>query len=283
VKIALIADIHANLQALHAVVDDIGRWLPDQLVVLGDVINRGPRPRECLEFVLQRQLAAGWLVTIGNHEEYVIRQCRQPDQTEQMRDLFLPSRWTGLQIGESGVGAVEQWPFSVTLPGPEGSEVRGTHASMLHTRDGVFPDTSDAELRAKIGTPQPDVLAVGHTHVPLVRTLDHALVVNAGAVGMPFDGDPRASYAQLEWRAQAWHARIVRLDYDRGRSERDFVDSGFLEEGGELTRVMLWERRLARGLLFEWTRDYEAAVLDGELTVAQSVNEYLRAKGLTEN
>ena len=51
------------------------------------------------------------------------------------------------------------------------------------------------------------------------------LVVNAGAVGLPFDGDTRASYAQLTWQCGAWHADVIRLDYDRRQAGRDFYET----------------------------------------------------------
>jgi len=63
------------------------------------------------------------------------------------------------------------------------------------------------------GTPRPDVLVGGHTHVPFVRTVDGMLVVNAGTVGRPFDGDPRASWALLDLDEGRVQARIRRVDY----------------------------------------------------------------------
>jgi len=283
-RIALLSDVHANLRALTTVAEDITRWRPDHVLVLGDVVNRGPRPRECLEFVLQRAHDDGWLCVIGNHEEYVLREYRQPDKTGPLRAMFRASQWTGECIGGAGVAAIEQWPFTAALRFDEGGEVRVTHASMLHTRDGIFPDTSHDELRSKIGTPLPAAFCVGHTHIPLQRVLnpEKSLVVNTGSVGMPFDGDSRASYAQLEWRRSGWHARIVRLEYDRAQAERDFAESGFLEDGGPHALVMQWELRLARGLLFEWVRDYEAAVTNEELSMERAVKLFLAERGLGE-
>jgi predicted phosphodiesterase len=283
-RIALLADVHGNLRALTAAAEDVARWNPDHVLVLGDVVNRGPRPRECLDFVLQRVRDAGWRCVIGNHEEYVLREFRQPDRSRPLREMFRASRWTGEQLGAAGIAAIEQWPFTAALQFEEFGEVRAAHASMLHTRDGIFPDTGPDELRRKVGAPLPAAFCVGHTHIPLTRALhpEGALVVNAGSVGMPFDGDTRASYAQLEWQRGAWAARIVRLDYDRALAERDFADTGFLEDAGPHAYVMRWEHRIARGLLFDWTRDYEAAVMNEELTMEQAVQRFLEEKGLGE-
>jgi len=284
-KIALLADVHANQRALASVAEDIARWRPDHVLVLGDVVNRGPCPRECLEFVLQRAREDGWVCIIGNHEEYVLREYRQPDKIGPLREMFRASQWTGERIGAEGVVAIEQWPFTTALQFEEGGEVRAAHASMLHTRDGIFPETSHDEIRSKIGAPLPAAFCVGHTHIPLQRLLhpENALVVNTGSVGMPFDGDPRASYAQLEWRRNAWRARITRLEYDRAQAVRDFAQTGFLEDGGPHAAVMQWELRLSRGLLFEWVRDYEAAVVGSELSMERAVALFLQERGLGEN
>ncbi|HLB49171.1 MAG TPA: metallophosphoesterase [Anaerolineales bacterium] len=59
-KIAILADIHANIVALQTVADHIGQWRPDAVIVAGDVVNRGPRPLGCLRFVQEKQRAKGW-------------------------------------------------------------------------------------------------------------------------------------------------------------------------------------------------------------------------------
>ena len=65
------------------------------------------------------------------------------------------------------------------------------------------------------------------------------------------------------------------MGYDKARAERDFATSGFLEQGGALTRLMLDELRHSRMYLGPWMRRYHTAVLDGEITVAAAVEEFL--------
>ena len=77
--------------------------------------------------------------------------------------------------------------------------------------------------------PIPALFCTAHTHWPLIRHIDSAVVVNVGAVGLPFDGDKRAAYAQITWQDGEWQPDIIRLDYDLQRAEQDFFDSGFLQ------------------------------------------------------
>jgi hypothetical protein len=169
-------------------------------------------------------------------------------------------------------------PLYVDITGPNGDTVRVTHASMVNNRNGVFPRTTDDDLRHKIQTPNhppPAVLCVGHTHWPLIRSIDDTLVVNVGSVGLPFDGDHRAAYGQLTRHCGQWHAEIIRLDYDRQQAEQDFYDSGYLEGGGVLTRLIIDEFHIARPHLFRWMHEYYPLTVNGDLSVEEAVINYL--------
>ena len=120
-----------------------------------------------------------------------------------------------------------------------------------------------------------DCLSSGIPTSRLIRTLDGTLVVNVGSAGLPFDGDHRASYARLTWQHGAWHAEIVRLEYDRVQAERDFDETGFIAQAGPLARLMRAELQQARSTLYEWTSYYEAAVASGEMSLDESVKRVL--------
>jgi len=275
-KIAVLADVHANLVAFQTVVAHIKQWQPDQVVVAGDTVNRGPRPRECLHLLQDKMATAGWLVVRGNHEEYVIHQAH-PDrpQSGPEYDFFQATHWTHRQLGAE-VAALEAMPFQVSLMGPDGSEVRVVHASMFGTRDGIFTHTSDDEIRRKI-TPAPQVFCVGHTHRPLIRQIDETLVVNVGSAGLSFDSDHRVAYGQLTWQHGRWQAEIIRLIYDYEVAERDFYETTYLAEGGPLVELVLDELRCADSRLAAWASVYEAQVLAGQISMAESVRRFLKS------
>lgn len=275
-KLAILADIHANLRALHTVAAHLEAWQPDRVIIAGDVVNRGPRSLDCLRFVQEKQRTHGWHIVRGNHEEYVIGHSR-PDAPRSGPE-FEVNRYSYQAFRQlnGDVSALEALPFSISVHAPDGSDVRVTHASMRGNRDGIYPKTTDDELRQQIGPPPaPTLFCVGHTHIPLVRRIDSTLVVNVGAVGMPFDGDPRASYGQVSWHAGAWHAAIIRLPYDRHQAERDFRETNFLEESGPLGYLILHEFQHARPRLFSWATQYHARVLAGEISLEASVQALL--------
>lgn len=274
-KLAVLADIHANYIALQTVTEHVEAWCPDKVVVAGDIVNRGPRPVECLRFVQEKQQSHGWLTVRGNHEDYVIS-CGEPDAPSAgpEYDIFRTGHWTYRQLN-GNVSALEAMPFQQSLKIPNDIEARITHGSMRGNRDGIYPETTNDELRQQI-QPPPSLLCVGHTHRPLVRQIDGTLVVNVGAAGLPFDSDLRASYAQLIWQQGEWSAKIIRLNYDRQQTEKDFYESGFMEESGAFAPLILNEFHTARSRLYQWAERYEAKVLAGEMTIQESVNRYLK-------
>jgi diadenosine tetraphosphatase ApaH/serine/threonine PP2A family protein phosphatase len=182
--------------------------------------------------------------------------------------------WTYQQLADQ-VAALAALPDSYSLVAPDGRELRAVHAAMGNNRLGIYPDTTEAEIRERM-SPPPAVFVTGHTHRPLMRQVDGTLVVNIGSVGSPFDEDRRLSYGRFTWTpSRGWQAEIPRLDYDWQQTERDYVTSGFLEYGGPLAQLMLLEHRKSRGLIHRWASRYQEAVLRGALTLAESVRKVM--------
>lgn len=282
-KIAVLADIHANLVALRSAASHIDKWQPDWVIVLGDLVNRGPRPAECLQFVSAKVEQEGWLLVRGNHEDYVISQS-DPDSPKSgpIFDVHRASYWTYQQLS-CDVSDLVAMPFQQSLFDPHGGEVRFVHASMQGNRIGIYPETSDSELDKRVNTNKsegnsqlPILLCVGHTHRPLIRKRRNTLVVNAGSTGLPFDGDKRLAYAQLQFIQGAWRAKIIRLEYDIARAERDFHESGYLDGGGPLVKVVLHELQTASSQLYYWAEKYQDLALSGDISMQFSVNQYLQ-------
>src|SRR5206468_3573549 len=153
------------------------------------------RSRDCLRFVLAHAAASGWRIIRGNHEEYVLRVALDPSARPGLDGTVRENvGWTARQLADE-IATIDCLPAQISLRAPDGGEVRVVHASMRHNRDNILPETPDEILREQIA-PAPPLICVGHTHQPLIRTVDTTLVVNAGSAGLPFDGDTRASYAQ---------------------------------------------------------------------------------------
>jgi len=275
-KVAVLADIHANLAAFTAVIADIERWQPDAVIIAGDIINRGPLPRPCLELALRMRTERGWYVLRGNHEGYVLHydhdlQMGRPPQGGR-RALLGPIIWTHQEVVDL-LPEVAALPTNLALTS-RGGVIMAYHASIHHDRDGLLPTHGQYELKTRID-PHATVFCTAHTHMPFVRRVDETLVVNVGSVGLPFDGDWRAAYARLTWdHGHGWQAQIVRVAYDREatlRAARELM----IPSGGPITHIMLRELETASSLLFDFVPVYNEPVIAGIISLDEAVNRFL--------
>lgn len=223
--IALISDIHANLDALNVVLDDIDRRGVEQIRCLGDIIGYGPNPLECLDLVMQR---CEWAL-MGNHDFAVLF-----EPTSFNASAEQASFWTRRQfeLEPDAAKRRQRWEYlgGLIVRRREPGET-WVHASPRRPiNEYIFPDdviTAPSKM-AQIFDRIESRCFCGHTHVAGVFTdepdfyppadlggsypfdPDEKCIVNPGSVGQPRDRDPRASYALLhEDRVE-----FVRLDYD---------------------------------------------------------------------
>lgn len=273
-KIAILSDIHGNLPALTAVLEDIARWRPDRVVVNGDLVSRGPYSLECLR-LLQRGFPQADYLT-GNHETYVLRCADEPaDPDSPTLEIDRFAEWALRRLG-GAVDEIRAWGDHLDLTDLEqGASVHITHGSCLGNRDGISARTQDADLPAKLGTPR-DLFVGSHTHKPLQRRFNGTLVVNTGSVGQPLDDDARAAYGRFTLHDGRWQAGIARVAYDKTQAEKDFVDSGFLAEAGPMARLIFHELQTAHAHVGPWRNLYLDAVKNRQISVADSVAAYLR-------
>lgn len=272
-KIAVISDIHGNVPALGAVLEDIQRWRPDQLIVNGDLVNRGPYSLQCLRMIQAAFPSARYLT--GNHESYVLNMVDNPTPADDPSyDLSRFAAWTAAQLGEEVVAELRTWGDHIDMEELDGGSLHVTHGSRVGNRDGIRADTPLDDLPAKLGDPR-DLFIASHTHRPMVRPYNDSLVVNVGSVGQPLDGDPRAAYGRFSFAGGAWRADIARIEYDKQRAEQDFHDSGFLAECGPMAAMIHLELRSSRMHVGPWMRHYLPLVKAGEISVAQGVRDYL--------
>lgn len=273
-KVAVFSDVQGNLPAMEVAAEHILAWDPDLVVMDGDLVNRGPSSAACLDLFETLRRGRGWLPVLGNHEAWVLRCAGQAPATVLEAEMRRFADWTLAQLGDRAQ-TLAAWPDHLTLHAPgDPAWVHVTHGTMAGNRDGISASVPDADLAAKLPLGV-DLFVTAHTHKPLERRLGATRILNVGSVGSPFDGDPRGSYAQLEHRSGQWETRIIRLAYDRDRAERDFRDSGMLEQGGALAPILCEEWRRARGLMSQWRSDHEPAVLAGERPLAAAVAAFL--------
>jgi predicted phosphodiesterase len=282
-RIAVIADIHGNVPALRAVLDDLDRQSLDEVIVGGDLVGRGPQGSRIVDIIADR----GWPTIRGNHEDYLLSFRRKdvPDDWLEA-DEWAASRWMAAELDDEHAEFVDQLPMAYTSSVAPG--LRVVHGSPESYTDGIGPWLDQSAIARRWNQVDESVLVCAHTHRPLIRQIDRdsGIVVNVGSVGLPFNGDPRAQYAILEHSDGRWDVEFRQVEYDRDHLIERYHDTGFLTDGGITAEVLLREVREARPFLvpfLEWCkltgRDVHRESFDTFLTKfdpADSIGAFLR-------
>ncbi|WP_226037043.1 metallophosphoesterase family protein [Aquibacillus saliphilus] len=210
-KIAFISDIHGNAHALDAVLDDISKKNIDKIYVLGDIAYRGPEPKRSIELVRNLKTT----VVKGNADEWIVRGVQKGEVPDQALDLMNQERdFATSQLEQSDIDYLSSLPTEATFE-EEGTAFHIFHATPTSLFDVVLPDVEDKDIETKLmAEKSADVYLYGHIHKPYVRYINGKTVINLGSVGLPFDGQTKASYAIVNLTKKSMSTSIERVSYD---------------------------------------------------------------------
>ena len=208
-RVAIVSDVHGNLTAFEAVLAHIERQAPDLVLHGGDLALMGAQPAAIIDRV--REL--GWPGVVGNTDEVLWRPEEQARQEELapklgalLRLIFQEYAPATLELlGEERVTWLRGLPAKQRL-----DDLVLVHAAPGDLWRAPMPDAKDDELSAVYEPLGAATAVYGHIHRPYTRTLSRLTVANSGSVGMPWDGDPRASYLLIE----DGHPNLIRVEYD---------------------------------------------------------------------
>jgi diadenosine tetraphosphatase ApaH/serine/threonine PP2A family protein phosphatase len=230
-RYAILADIHANLEAFTAVLDDIGeKGDIEEIWCLGDVVGYGPDPHRCIEILGQCK----HICIAGNHDMAAIGKV----DTSYFNPLAVAAiNWTAEQLTEDDVKYLEELPqtkqqgdFTLVHGSPMEPLWEYIISAGIALRNFTYIDTT--------------YCLVGHSHVPMAFMKDkdtgckpvaltpgiglalgkNKMIINPGAVGQPRDGDPRASYAIYDSERRMVH--LYRVDYNIEATQKKIMERG---------------------------------------------------------
>ena len=184
-KVAAIYDIHGNLPALEAVVADIRKAGVDRIVVGGDVF---PGPMACEVLGYLRALTTPVQFISGNGDRVVLEQKAGKESNEVPEPFRDVIRWNAQQLRPEDQQLLAGWPTTITVDVPGLGPVLFCHATPRNDVEIFTRLTSAARLVPVFRGLNASTVICGHTHMQFDRTLGRIRVVNAGSVGMPFQG-----------------------------------------------------------------------------------------------
>lgn len=212
-RVAILSDIHGNLTAFDAVVADIKAAAPDLVFHGGDLADGGSRPSE----IIDRIRDLGWQGVMGNGDQML---CRPESLEEFAAQSSAPSAlWASVRemaaatrdlLGSERLSWLRELPIAIA---PQGFAI--VHATPQSCWTAAPTNASNDELCQIYSGLERPIAVLGHAHIPSIKSLSGTLkfLINTGSVGLPFDGDPRASYLLLDDGAPI----IRRVDYSVDR------------------------------------------------------------------
>ncbi|MCX6138236.1 MAG: metallophosphoesterase family protein [Ignavibacteriales bacterium] len=219
-KIAIISDIHGNLEALTAAFRVIETKGIKTVYCLGDIVGYGANPGECIDLLLRHNART----VVGNHDRALfdkhILMCFN-------RNAKHAIEWTHQQLTEAQKNCLESLPYVLT----EGDSTF-VHASPLRPEEWDYL-MSERDAIAAFPAFSTPLCWIGHTHVPDVFTENaqnqvlergRRFIVNVGSIGQPRDHDSRLSFCIFD--TDDWSMEHIREEYDIASARKKIIDAG---------------------------------------------------------
>ncbi len=226
--IAILSDIHGNLPALEAVLDDLRGRRPDAVYCLGDLVGYGAAPNE----VVERIRAEGIPTIMGNYDDGVGFDrddcgCAYRDDDEKARGQR-SLMWTRAETTADHRAFLRSFAPQVRFEAG-GRRVLLVHGSPRKMNEYLFEDRPLSSFERLAASSDADIIVFGHTHRPYMKVAGNVLFVNAGSIGKPKDGDWRACYVLLTPDASQ-PVEFVRVPYDVARAALAIRDTDLPHE-----------------------------------------------------
>ncbi len=238
-KIAIISDIHGNMQALESVLKNIEKENCQKIFCLGDLAMAGPEPEKTIEKIRNISNTKDFEIIQGNTDEMIANCDNQMiHMLEQNNPVMAHALACDVQVITE-----EQKNYLRSLPKQKEIEIEGlkillVHGSPRKNNENIFSDLKIEEVEEMIAGTNADIIFCGHTHVPCgYQTNTKQTVVNVGSVGRPFSEEPKSCYAILEIANKEFSVKHNLVDYDYEKAASILNERGF--EGAEKLAKML--------------------------------------------
>ena len=221
-RIAVIADVHANFPALRAVIDDIAGIGADAIFCAGDVVGRGPHPNEAIELLRSLEIPTvqgNWDEAVGMDREQTGAAWPSP-QAEAAGDASM--RWTAERLTDENKAWLRQLPGTSRID-LAGRSILLFHGSPLKENEYLWASRPSRVLARIASDEADDLFCFGHTHESFHRVVGQAHFVACGSVGCGTEGDARARYAVVYIGDPDIAIGFRSVDYDHLSVVRDLT------------------------------------------------------------
>lgn len=232
-RIAVISDIHSNVQALEAVWNDIQERDALYTVCCGDLVGYGANPNEVIDFIREENI----LSVQGNYDDAVGNMAFacgcDYSNNEDAKNSGKSLSWSIENTSEDNLRFLRELPTNIEL-NILGNKIKFVHGSTRKNNEYLF-ENSDA-VKEVIDDFKGDILVCGHTHFPYSKKFGEKSVINAGSVGKPKFGRPNASYVIIDIKENCANVEIIEVQYDYEKAATAVESAGLPKRFAEILR-----------------------------------------------
>jgi putative phosphoesterase len=224
-KIGIFGDIHGNIEALKVAYNETRILKVDALYHLGDVGGYAPFVNEIVDFLVEHSIEGvqgNYDEAVGNDREHCGCKAEGPLQEEMAHLSFT---WTKNHASAASKAYMKNLPEEIKF-NTNGKKVWLFHATPRKNNLYWHEDRPDKFFFEMAEKGESDLMIYGHTHKPYQKKMNGMLFVNAGSVGKPKDGDPRACLTVIEIKPESATAEFIRLKYDVEKTATAIAASG---------------------------------------------------------
>jgi len=203
--VACLYDIHGNLPALEAVLEEVQRSEADHIVIGGDLVP-GPFPKECFDLLASLNMPIEFIIGNGDRETLTARRSGISDAVPIY--FHEAMAWNAAQLGLADGEAIAKWPLTLRLHVGGIGDVLFCHATPRSDTEVFTRRTSEATLLPIIEPLEVQAVVCGHTHMQHDRMVGSTRVLNAGSIGASFQGP--GAY----WLLLGSNVELRRTQYD---------------------------------------------------------------------
>jgi putative phosphoesterase len=209
-NVAILSDIHGNIYALNAVISDIKSLNVSEIVFLGDLVINGPSPYEVFQDLRNLKPICwikgntdGWFAEISDEWS---------PTTKQEEKIYKNYIYTREHLDRESIDFLLKRPEKCFFE-TAGVTILAVHGSPRSISEGIGKNIPYNEIKKIFSNIEESIIVSGHSHIPYIGKVANKVIFNVGSIGMPLDGDNRASYGMIKIKNQAPKCSIRRVTY----------------------------------------------------------------------
>lgn len=216
-KIAVISDVHGNLEALKAAITDIESKKVDTVICLGDLVGYGPYPNEVVKLIREKKL----LTILGNYDAAVLEEKFNYIRDNEVNKFCMP--WAAKELTDENRRYLTSLPRQINLEF-QNKRFYFVHGSTRSINEYLKENSKEAE--ETMLSFDGDVLVCAHTHIPYNKIYGTKLLLNDGSIGKPKIGRPNGTYLIIDVEENLISAEVIEFQYDYHKTVKAMEEKG---------------------------------------------------------